>query len=261
MLIEAKALCVSLGGRSLLDQIDLSLCRGEIVTIIGPNGAGKSTLVKAMLGVHKKYSGTVTKKKDLKIGYVPQQFAVDSLVPLTVERLICLTRDVPVAQIDALLEETGISGLKTREVSALSGGELRRVLLARALALEPDLLVLDEPVQGVDFSGEIKLYELIASIRDQRGCGVLMVSHDLHVVMADSDRVICLNRHICCEGQPEAVQSHPEFARLFGPTAAAIGFYQHAHDHDHNHDTSGGTEHSDHSNRDGKSQYEVSPRG
>ena len=232
-LVEAKDLVFAAGGQDLLENINLSLHPREIVTVIGPNGAGKTTLVKALLGILTPVSGSVTRRPGIKVGYVPQKFAADGLVPLTVARLITLTQRASIDQIDAVLEETGIDHLKEREVSALSGGELQRALLARALVNNPDLLVLDEPVQGVDFAGEIKLYDLISKIRETRGCGILMVSHDLHVVMAESDRVIFLNRQICCEGRPEAVQHHPEYARLFGATAQAVGVYRHAHDHDH----------------------------
>lgn len=232
-LVEASDLVFAAGGQNLLENISLSLQPREIVTVIGPNGAGKTTLVKVLLGILTPVSGTVSRRPGIKIGYVPQKFVADGLVPLTVARLITLTQKASPKQIDAVLRETGVEHLKDREISALSGGELQRALLARALVNNPDLLVLDEPVQGVDFAGEIKLYDLISKIRDVRGCGILMVSHDLHVVMAESDRVICLNRHICCEGRPEAVQHHPEYARLFGAAAKAVGVYRHAHDHDH----------------------------
>lgn len=222
------------GGRTLLDKINLSVGQGEIVTVIGPNGAGKSTLVKALLGLRRLTSGRVEMADGVRVGYVPQQFFHSDAVPMTVQRLLSLTLRPTSEELDEALSETGIAHLREARVDSLSGGELQRALLARALLRKPQLLVLDEPVQAVDFLGEVKIYELIARIRQRTGCGILMVSHDLHVVMAESDRVICLNGHICCEGVPERVQADPEFTRLFGPAAARIiAAYTHHHDHDH----------------------------
>jgi zinc transport system ATP-binding protein len=237
-LIAGRDLRVERGGRVLIHDVSLDIHAQEIVTVIGPNGAGKTTLVKALLGIYPLAAGRLEKPPGLRIGYVPQRFSIDSFVPLSVERLLRLSGKVTKARARRVLEETGIAGMGPRDISVLSGGELQRVLLARALVGNPDLLVLDEPVQGVDFAGEAKLYDLIAAIRDRRGCGVLMVSHDLHVVMAESDRVICLNGHICCQGKPQAVKADPEFTRLFG---GAVGIYAHLHDHDH--DVSGAVKH------------------
>lgn len=234
LLISAKDVSLKIGGRTLLDHVNVEVRAGEIVTVIGPNGAGKSTLVKAILGLQSLTSGRIERKKNLTVGYVPQQFPLTSNVPLDVRRLLSLTLNPMEEEIDAVLSETGIPHLKRASVASLSGGELQRALLARALLRKPDLLVLDEPVQAVDFIGEAKLYELISAIRSKHGCGILMVSHDLHMVMAESDHVICLNGHVCCEGAPEKVQLDPEFARLFGPSAARmIAAYSHHHDHDH----------------------------
>ena len=233
-LLSASDVTLTIGGRTILDRVSLDVRPGEIVTVIGPNGAGKSTLVKAMLGLQELTSGRIERKPKLSVGYVPQQFPLTPNVPLDVRRLLSLTLRPPEAEIDSVLEETGIAHLKGASVASLSGGELQRALLARALLRKPELMVLDEPVQAVDFFGEAKLYELISGIRRKHGCAILMVSHDLHMVMAESDRVICLNTHVCCEGQPEKVQHHPEFARLFGPSAARmIAAYSHHHDHDH----------------------------
>jgi zinc transport system ATP-binding protein len=170
------------------------------------------------------------------VGYVPQRFPLTANVPLSVARLLSLTMKPDAAAITEALEETGIADLRDAAVTSLSGGELQRALLARALLRKPEVLVLDEPVQAVDFIGEARLYELIGSIRRKHGCGILMVSHDLHMVMAESDHVVCLNGHVCCEGGPEKVQQDPEFAKLFGPSAArVIAAYTHHHDHDHEH--------------------------
>jgi len=233
-LLSAKDATLSIGNRTILDHVNVDVRAGEIVTVIGPNGAGKSTLVRAMLGLLALTSGRIERRKDLRIGYVPQRFSLTPNVPLDLKRLLSLTLRPSDAEIDTALAETGIAHLKESSVASLSGGELQRALLARALLRKPDLLVLDEPVQAVDFIGEAKLYELISDIRRRHGCGILMVSHDLHMVMAESDHVVCLNGHVCCEGGPEKVQKDPEFARLFGPSAARmIAAYTHHHDHDH----------------------------
>lgn len=234
LLISGKNLALNIAGRSIIHDISISINAGEIVTVIGPNGAGKSTLIRILLGLQSPSAGRVSRKPGLRIAYVPQRFPLTSNVPLDVARLLTLTGHASKAEIDAVLEETGIVHLRAMPVASLSGGELQRALLAKALLRNPELLVLDEPVQAVDFIGEIKLYELIASIKARHGCGILMISHDLHMVMAESDRIICLNGHICCEGGPDRVQSDPEFARLFGPSAARmIAAYTHHHDHDH----------------------------
>jgi len=233
-LLSAKDATLTIGTRTILDHVNVDVRAGEIVTVIGPNGAGKSTLVRAMLGLVALTSGRIERQKNLRIGYVPQRFPLTPNVPLDLGRLLSLTLRPSEAEIDTALAETGIAHLKNSAVASLSGGELQRALLARALLRRPDLLVLDEPVQAVDFIGEAKLYELISGIRRRHGCGILMVSHDLHMVMAESDHVVCLNGHVCCEGGPEKVQRDPEFARLFGPSAAKmIAAYTHRHDHDH----------------------------
>ncbi len=233
-LITTHNLGLTIGNRKILDAVNMTVREREIVTIIGPNGAGKSTLVKTMLGLVPQSNGSIKRRENLRVGYVPQRFPVTSNVPLSVRRLLTLTRKATEAELQQALAETGIEHLINARVADLSGGELQRALLARALLRQPELLVLDEPVQAVDFDGEIKLYELISKIRKSRGCGILMVSHDLHMVMAESDRVICLNSHICCEGKPATVQKDPEFLKLFGPTAVRmIAAYTHHHDHDH----------------------------
>jgi zinc transport system ATP-binding protein len=233
-LVSLAGAGVRRGGRWLVRGVDLDVRSGEIVTLIGPNGSGKSTTAKTAIGVIKPDEGTVRRRAGLKVGYVPQKLAIDWTLPLTVERLMRLTGPLPRAETDQALEAVGISHLARAEVQTLSGGEFQRALLARALARKPDLLVLDEPVQGVDFSGEVALYQLIRDIRDRLGCGILLISHDLHVVMADTDTVLCLNGHVCCRGTPEAVIANPEYLRLFGARAAeTLAIYRHHHDHTH----------------------------
>lgn len=233
-LIAGRSITVAYGRQVILDGIDISIAPGEIVTVIGPNGAGKTTLIRVLLGLLKPSSGTVERRTGVRVGYLPQRMQFDPVLPLQVNRLMNLTQHSSAVAVGAALAETGVAYLRDAQVGTLSGGELQRVLLARALLRDPDLLVLDEPVQGVDFAGEAALYELIGAIRARRGCGVLMISHDLHVVMAATDRIVCLNRHVCCAGTPEAVSRHPEYARLFGRAAAtALAVYTHHHDHRH----------------------------
>jgi zinc transport system ATP-binding protein len=221
-------------GRWLVRGVDFSVSRGEIVTLIGPNGSGKSTSAKAAIGVLKPDEGSVERLPGLKVGYVPQKLAVDWTLPLTVRRLMTLTGPLAEKEMMAALESAGMAHMLNAEVQHLSGGEFQRALMARAIARKPDLLVLDEPVQGVDFSGEIALYDLIKQIRNETGCGILLISHDLHVVMAETDTVICLNGHVCCRGTPQAVSQSPEYVRLFGSRAAqTLAVYSHHHDHTH----------------------------
>lgn len=222
------------GGDWLVRGVNLTVRRGEIVTLIGPNGAGKSTAAKIALGLMAPDEGSARRAPGLSVGYVPQKLSIDWTLPLTVARFMGLTNRVSHTEITEALELVGIAHLAASEVRHLSGGEFQRALLARAIARKPDLLVLDEPVQGVDFSGEIALYELISSIRTELGCGILMISHDLHVVMASTDSVVCLNGHVCCQGTPHAVAESSEYRELFGGRAAtALAVYEHAHDHTH----------------------------
>jgi zinc transport system ATP-binding protein len=233
-LISGRGLRVSRNGRSIIADIDIDIRPGEIVTLIGPNGSGKTTLVRALLGLQRLGGGGIRRGDGVRIGYVPQRFDIDRALPMTVERFLALGNDEHKQRIGDVLGEVGAAHVRGQQLSELSGGELQRVLLARALLGNPSLLVLDEPVRGVDYVGEAELYTLIGRLRDARGLGVLLVSHDLHVVMAASDRVICLNRHVCCSGVPETVAQHPEYVRLFGAeTARAFGVYHHHHDHRH----------------------------
>lgn len=234
ILAAATDLGVRRGGRWIARHVDLSVRAGEIVTVIGPNGSGKTTAAKALLGLIAPDEGRVKRKPGLVVGYVPQRLAVAWTMPLTVERLMRLTGPLSLPDMMRALDEVGIAHLSAAPVQALSGGEFQRALLARAIARRPHLLVLDEPVQGVDFSGEIALYELIGAIRGRLGCGVLLISHDLHIVMARTDTVVCLDGTVSCHGTPHAVAESPEYRRLFGPrAAAALAVYAHEHQHDH----------------------------
>ncbi|MBE72317.1 MAG: zinc ABC transporter ATP-binding protein ZnuC [Thalassospira sp.] len=233
-LIEGRDLVLSFGNERVLDQVSLAIHPGEIITLIGPNGAGKSTLVKTLLGLQKADSGEVVRKRGLTIGYVPQKLAIDQVLPMTVKRFLSLTRSVSRADCEVVLAQVGAGHVIDAQMSQLSGGETQRVMLARTLLLRPHLLVLDEPTQGVDVSGQAELYRLIDEIRRELDCAVLMISHDLHLVMAKTDQVVCFNRHVCCSGIPETVRQHPEYRSLFGVREAdAIGIYHHEHDHEH----------------------------
>ena len=231
-LVEVAGAGVRRGDRWLVESVDLKIRRGEIVTLIGPNGSVKSTTAKMITGVLKPDTGSVTRKPELRIGYVPQKLAIDWTLPLTVRRLMNLTSRHSTDEVAAALEAVGIPHLAGADVQHLSGGEFQRALLARAMIRKPDLLVLDEPVQGVDFSGEVALYELITKIRDETQCGVLLISHDLHVVMAATDTVVCFNGHVCCTGSPSTVFHSEEYKQLFG-SRAQLALYEHHHDHTH----------------------------
>jgi zinc transport system ATP-binding protein len=246
-LVSAEGVTVRRGSRTILDGVSVIVPRGEIVSLIGPNGGGKSTLVKVLLGLLRPSAGTVGRAPDLKVGYVPQRLALDPTLPLPAWRFMTLTQRADKVAILAALSETGVAHLVDRQVESLSGGEFQRVALARALLHRPDLLVLDEPVQGVDFAGEAAIYRLIAEIRDRYRCGILLVSHDLHVVMAATDHVVCLNQHVCCAGRPEAVSRDAEYQRLFGPRGE-LAIY--SHHHDHTHGLGGGGEPVDHAHHD-----------
>ncbi|NEX45884.1 metal ABC transporter ATP-binding protein [Pseudotabrizicola algicola] len=236
-LIAADHLCVRFGGSEVLHDVSIAVQPGEIVTIVGPNGSGKSTLLRALLGIVPAAQGRVQRAPGLRIGYVPQRLALDRSLPMTVRRFLSLPVRVSDAAASQALARVGVPAVAQMQMSSLSGGQLQRVLLARALLSDPQLLVLDEPTQGLDQPGEAGFYQLIEDVRAQSGVAVLMVSHDLHVVMAASDRVVCLNGHVCCEGTPHVVSSAPEYRALFGlGTKGALALYQHVHDHDHGHD-------------------------
>ncbi len=233
-LIKLDQVSVEFGDRRVLDTIDLNLQAGEITTLIGPNGAGKSTMVKVVTGLQAPTSGIVHRKPDLRIGYVPQKLALNSTLPLTVDRFMRLGGKYPQSEIKSALSQVKAGHLHHADMHKLSGGETQRVLLARSLLRKPHLLVLDEPVQGVDVNGQLEMYSLIADIRHQFNCAILMVSHDLHLVMAKTDHVICLHHHICCSGAPDAISQHPEYMALFGQQSAEqLALYHHHHNHDH----------------------------
>ena len=210
--------------------------QGEIVTLIGPNGSGKTTTAKMALGINENFEGNVQRYTS-QIGYVPQKVVIDWTLPIRVHDFMQLTSNIIPEEINEALDFTGVDHLKKKNLNELSGGEFQRVLIARAIAKKPELLVLDEPVQGVDFKGEISLYELIRSISIKTNCGILLISHDLHVVMSATDYVVCLNGHICCSGTPKKVANSDQYRELFGDRASTmLSIYEHNHDHSHSTD-------------------------
>ena len=220
-------------GKWLVEGVSLNVEKGKIVTLIGPNGSGKSTTAKIALGIYKNIEGSV-KKYTNKVGYVPQKISIDWTLPLRVHDFMTLTENIKDNEINEALTLTGVLNLKNKNLGNLSGGEFQRVLLARAISKKPELLVLDEPVQGVDYTGEIALYELIKKISDTLNCGILLISHDLHTVMTATDHVVCLNGHVCCSGTPHDVAKNNEYKTLFGEQASQIlSVYEHKHDHVH----------------------------
>lgn len=236
-LLTLEAIHLRYGKRDVLTDINLAISPGEIVTLVGPNGAGKSSLAKIALGLVKPSGGSLHKQKRLRTGYVPQKLRIDDSLPLTVDRFLWMAAATTRNQRRHTLARVGAERLFEAAVQSLSGGEMQRVLLARALLRKPQLLVLDEPAQGVDVTGQSALYGLLARLRDTTGCAILLISHDLHLVMAATDRVICLHGHVCCEGTPDSIQQHPEFMRLFGEAPGSLRHvapYSHHHDHQHN---------------------------
>ncbi len=233
-LIRVRSLGLSFGAVPVLHDIDFEISAGEIVTIVGPNGSGKSSFLKCLIGALHPSKGSITRASGLKIGYVPQRLHLDPAFPMSVARFLKLARDISPAQRDKLVAKLGLDGMLQRQIATVSGGQLQRVLLAHALIGNPDLLVLDEAAQGLDQPAVAGFYHLIEDMRRDLGCAILMVSHDLHVVMSASDRVVCLNGHICCQGTPMLVSEAPEYRRLFGyGTEGSLALYRHDHDHDH----------------------------
>lgn len=233
-LISARDISLQFDQRNVLNDISFSISERQIVTLIGPNGAGKTSLVKIVLGLLKPSAGSVDTRKGLRIGYMPQRLHIDQSMPVSVDRFLKLAVNANNNEIDSALNEVGATSLKDNQLYSLSGGELQRVLLARALIQDPDLLVLDEPAQGVDVNGQAELYRLISDIRDRHSCGILLVSHDLHLVMSATDEVICLNQHVCCHGHPEQVSNDPAYLEMFGKKdAEALAVYTHHHNHSH----------------------------
>jgi zinc transport system ATP-binding protein len=251
-LVELSGVGLARGGKRILDHVDIAIAEREIVTLIGPNGAGKSSLVKVALGLERADEGKVMRREDLRIGYLPQKFHLDSALPMSVRRLMTLTVTATEDSLRAALDELGVARLIEASVHTLSGGELQRVMLARAMLRNPNLLVLDEPTQNLDINGAVECYQIIQRIRDRTGCGVLLVSHDLNIVMAATTRVYCLNGHVCCSGHPDDVSRDPEFLRLFGPAGAGtLALYAHHHDHEHAPDGHIVHEHHDHNHKHG----------
>ena len=236
VLLKVENVGISVNGKSLVRGVSLEVKKGEIVTLIGPNGSGKSTTAKIALGIYEKIDGKVKTYTD-KIGYVPQKISIDWTLPIRVLDFMTLTEELTQDEINTALNLTGVEHLKDKSLSNLSGGEFQRVLIARAISKQPELLVLDEPVQGVDFKGEIALYKLIKEISEKMKCGILLISHDLHVVMSATDFVVCLNGHVCCSGTPHKVVQDNKYRELFGDRASNIlSLYEHKHDHTHSQD-------------------------
>ena len=236
ILVKLKDVGLKRNDKWLVKGVSLVVEKGKIITLIGPNGSGKSTTAKIALGLHKNIEGEVQKLTD-KIGYVPQKISIDWTLPLRVKDFMLLTDDLNDKLIDEALTLTGVDHLKNKNLGNLSGGEFQRVLLARAISKKPELLVLDEPVQGVDFTSEIALYELIKKISENLNCGILLISHDLHTVMSATDHVVCLNGHVCCCGSPLDVAKNKEYKALFGEQASqTLSIYEHKHDHVHSSD-------------------------
>lgn len=235
-LVDVNDLSVRYGAKTVLSHVSLSVARGEIVTIVGPNGSGKTSLLRAIIGAVKPSHGQVRLGDDVRVGYVPQKLYIDETLPITVARFLKLPGGVSAGAIEVALTQAGVPDLSKAQMSQLSGGQFQRVLLARALIGKPDLLLLDEATQGLDQRGSASFYQQIERVRRETGCAVLMISHELHVVMSASDRVVCLNGHVCCEGTPAVVASAPEYRALFGSgTGGALALYRHDHDHGHDH--------------------------
>ncbi|HHJ34208.1 MAG TPA: ATP-binding cassette domain-containing protein, partial [Gammaproteobacteria bacterium] len=239
-LLSAEKICLTRDAKVILQDVSLQIQQREIITLIGPNGAGKTSLIQILLGLLKADSGVIHRHKKLRIGYVPQTMSIPQVMPLRVRDFLALSAGrgfygdkIDVEQVHAVLEELDIGYLFDAAMQGLSGGEIQRILLARALLKAPQLLILDEPASGMDVIGQQKLYDTIKNIRDAHACGILMVSHDLHLVMAATDRVVCLNTHVCCTGHPDDVSEHPEYLKLFGSALSGLALYSHHHDHEH----------------------------
>ena len=234
LLLAANGINKTLAARKILQGIDLEIEEGQIVTLIGPNGAGKTTLVRVLLGLLPVDTGSVYLRPGLRIGYMPQRMHIESTLPITVQRFLQLSNPRSDKKLEEVLEQLIIAHLSQQQLISISGGELQRVLLARALLRDPHLLILDEPAQGVDIAGQSELYELISKIRHENGCSVLMISHDLHLVMSSTDEVVCLNHHVCCHGKPDQVSADPAFLELFGANVSTnLAVYTHNHNHEH----------------------------
>lgn len=233
-LLSTNSISVKYGSNIVLRDVSLSIEEGEIITIVGPNGSGKTSLVKTIIGAMSPFQGSVSLKENLRIGYIPQRINIDQTLPMTVQRFLNLTHKISKNECLSVLRTAGVPDLLQNQMSNLSGGQFQKVLLARALQGSPDILILDEASQGLDQAGSAAFYKQIESVRNEQGCAILMISHELHVVMSASDKVICMNGHICCSGEPEAVANMPEYHGLFGAgTEGTLALYRHNHDHSH----------------------------
>lgn len=236
-LITTRDVCLHYGADVVLHDIDFAIGEREIVTLLGPNGSGKSSFLRILIGALKPTAGRVDRSPGLRIGYVPQRLSIDANLPMSVMRFLRLGTRSNAKIMRKWVEQVGISNLLDSQIAQLSGGQLQRVLLTQALLVDPHILILDEATQGLDQQGEAAFYRLIEQVRNEQGCAVVLVSHDLHVVMSASDRVVCLNGHVCCEGTPTIVSAAPEYRALFGlGTEGALALYRHDHDHSHEHD-------------------------
>jgi zinc transport system ATP-binding protein len=233
IIVKLEDISINFDEQKILEHINFSVKEGEIITIIGPNGSGKTTLAKIILGLIKPTSGNIWVKEHIKVGYMPQKISIDKQLPLTIERFLHLT-GANTELVNKAAEEIGISYIMKKQVHDISGGEMQRVMLARSILFSPSILVLDEPIQGVDITGQIEFYELIAKIRNSKKISIIMISHDLYMVMKATDHVLCLNKHICCHGTPEDISKHPYYIEAFGSQAlGTLALYSHHHDHKH----------------------------
>jgi len=234
-LISAKNVSVLKNQKSILENIDIQINKKDFITIIGPNGAGKTMLLKCLMGFYKPTSGMIERKEKLKIGYMPQSINVINTMPMTVKGFITVKKKYDDLSLHKVITEVNLGEIVNKQLSVLSGGEMQRVLLARSLLNNPDLLILDEPAQNLDISGQLNFYKLIQEIYSKRDISILMISHDLHLVMVSTKKVLCLYKHICCSGAPQQIAKDPEFLSMFGKDMAnMMSIYQHSHDHDHN---------------------------
>jgi zinc transport system ATP-binding protein len=242
-LISAKNVSVLKHQKSILDNIDIQINKNDFITIIGPNGAGKTMLLKCLMGFYKPTSGRIERKEKLKIGYMPQSISIINTMPITVKDFITVRKEYDDISLNKVITEVSIGEIVNKQLSVLSGGEMQRVLLARSLLNNPDLLILDEPAQNLDISGQLNFYKLIQEIYSKRDISILMVSHDLHLVMVSTKKVLCLYKHICCSGAPQQIAKDPEFLSMFGKDMAnMMSIYQHSHDHNHDHNHLAGEE-------------------